>query len=120
MAATLALVLLLGSGIYSAGLASTYSIQAFADGVRGSLERDAPVTAYPDGNLVFDFYLDRPIVEVTDRSVVARRLESPSAGELLLQVNDWASLRRSADPSWCSMGSVALGSRSYVLLGRCR
>ena len=103
-----------------AGLASSYSIQAFADGVRGSLERDVPITAYPDGNLVFDLYLDRPIVEVTDRDIVARRLESPSAGELLLQVNDWASLRRSADPSWCSMGSVALGSRSYVLLGRCR
>src|SRR5499425_2217196 len=120
MAATLALVLLLGSGAYSAGLASNYSIQAFADGVRGSLERDAPITAYPDGNLVFDLYLDRPIVEVTDRDVVARRLESQSAGELLLQVNDWASLRRSADPSWCSMGSAALGSRSYVLLGRCR
>ena len=120
MAATLALVLLLGSGIYSTGLASTYSIQAFAEGVRGSLERDAPIAAYPDGNLVFDLYLDRPIVEVTDRDAVARRLESQSAGEVLLQVNDWASLRRSADPSWCSMGSVALGSRSYVLLGRCR
>jgi 4-amino-4-deoxy-L-arabinose transferase-like glycosyltransferase len=119
-AATLALVLLLGSGIYSAGLASTFSIQAFAEGVRGSLERDGPITAYPDGNLVFDFYLDRPIVEVTDRDIVARRLEAPSAGELLLQVNDWAALRRSAHPSWCSMGSVALGSRSYVLLGRCR
>jgi len=120
MAATLALVFLLGSGIYSAGLASTYSIQAFADGVRGSLERDAPIMAYPDGNLVFDLYLDRPIVEVTDRDVIAHRLAAPSAGELLLQVNDWAALRRSADPSWCSMGSVALGSRSYVLLGRCR
>jgi len=120
MAATLALVLLLGSGIYSAGLASIYSIQAFAAGVRGSLEGDGPITAYPDGNLVFDFYLNRPIVEVTDRDVIARRLKAPSASELLLQVNDWASLRRSADPSWCSMGSVALGSRSYVLLGRCR
>jgi len=120
MAATLALVLLLGSGIYSAGLASSYSIQAFAAGVRGSLEGDGPITAYPDGNLVFDFYLNHPIVEVTDREVIARRLEAPSASELLLQVNDWASLRRSADPSWCSIGSVALGSRSYVLLGRCR
>jgi 4-amino-4-deoxy-L-arabinose transferase-like glycosyltransferase len=120
IAATLALVLFLGSGIYSAGLASTYAIQAFADGVRGSLERNGPITAYPDGNLVFDLYLDRPIVEVTDRAEVARRLESQSAGELLLQANDWASLRRFAHPSWCSMGSVALGSRSYVLLGRCR
>ncbi|HMB36062.1 MAG TPA: hypothetical protein VKV41_18605, partial [Methylomirabilota bacterium] len=120
IAATIALVLLLGSGIYSAGLASSYSIQAFAAGVRGSLERDAPITAYPDGNLVFDLYLDRPIVEVTDREVIARRLESPNAGKVLLQANDWASLRQSADPSWCSMGSVALGSRSYVLLGRCR
>ena len=120
VAATLALVLLLGSGIYSAGLASTYTIQAFADGVRGSLERDAPITAYPDGNLVFDLYLDRSIVEVTDRDVVARRLESQSVGELLLPMNDWASLRRSAHPSWCSMGGVAMGSRSYVLLGRCR
>ena len=50
----------IGSGTYSAGLASTYSIQVFADGVRGSLERDVPITAYPKGTLVFDFYLDRP------------------------------------------------------------
>src|SRR5215831_3667487 len=58
-----------------------------------------------------------PITEAIAKAL-DHPLESPSAGELLLQVNDWASLRRSADPSWCSMGSVALGSRSCVLLGQ--
>ena len=37
----------------------TYPIRAFADHVRGSLDRDAPLLAYPDANLAFDFYLDR-------------------------------------------------------------
>jgi 4-amino-4-deoxy-L-arabinose transferase-like glycosyltransferase len=120
IAATLALVFGLGTGIYSASLAATYSIQAFAQRVRGSVEPDVPIVAYPDGSLLFDLYLDHPITEVRDRDMIARRLRSPAADQVLLPVTDWASLGRSADPSWCLLGEVALGSRSYVLLGPCR
>jgi len=120
IAATLALVFLLGTGIYSASQPSSYSIRAFANHVRGSLERDAPIMAFPDASLIFDLYLDRSIVEVPRRDRVARRLESPAAGEVLMRVGDWAYFRRSAHPSWCSVGEVKLESRSYVLLGSCR
>jgi 4-amino-4-deoxy-L-arabinose transferase-like glycosyltransferase len=120
IAATLTLVFLLGAGIYSASLTSANPITAFADHVRGSLERDAPIMAFPDASLIFDFYLDRSIVEVPRRNKVARRLESPAVGEVLMRVGDWAYFRPSAHPSWCSIGEVKVETRSYVLLGSCR
>jgi uncharacterized protein (DUF2236 family) len=120
IAATLALVFLLGAGIYSTTLASASPIRSFADHVRGSLERDAPILAFPDASLVFDFYLERSVVEVPRRNRVARRLESPAAGEVLMRVGDWAHFRRSAHPSWCAIGDVKVETRSYVLLGSCR
>jgi 4-amino-4-deoxy-L-arabinose transferase-like glycosyltransferase len=120
IAATLALVFLLGAGIYSTSLASASPIRSFADHVRGSLERDAPILAFPDASLIFDFYLERSIVEVPRRDRVARRLESPAAGEVLMRVGDWAQFRRSAHPSWCAIGDVKVETRSYVLLGSCR
>jgi len=120
IAATLTFVLLLGAGIYSARQASAYPIRVFADHVRVSLERDATVIAYPDASLVFDLYLDRSIVEAPNRDTVARRLESEAAGLVVLRAADWASWRRSAHPSWCSIGDVTLETRSFVLLGSCR
>lgn len=120
IAATLALVPLLGAGIYSASLTSAYPVRAFAVHVRDSLERDAPIMAFPDASLIFDLYLDHSIVEVPRRDTVARRLESAAAGEVLMRVGDWEYFRRSAHPSWCPIGDVKLESRSYVLLGSCR
>ncbi len=120
VAVTLGLVLALTGGLYAASLASTYSIRAFAEGVRGSLAPDAAIVAYPDAGLAFDLYLDRPITEVTDRDQIEQRLRSPATGATLLSVGDWTSLSRSAHPSWCSLGKVLMRSRSYVLLGSCR
>ncbi len=120
VAGALALVLLFEAGTYPGRLASDYPIRAFADQVRGSLEPSAPLVAYPDANLAFDLYLDHSIAEVPARDAIASRLQSPAAEGVLLRVADWTALRKPAHPSWCSMGSVALGSRSYVLLGSCR
>jgi 4-amino-4-deoxy-L-arabinose transferase-like glycosyltransferase len=120
LAVSLGFVLGLGSGLYAASLASTYSIQAFAERVRGSLAPGAAIVAYPDAGLAFDLYLDRPITEVTDRDQIVQRLQSPATGPTLLLVGDWTSLSRSAHPSWCSLGEVLMRSRSYVLLDSCR
>jgi hypothetical protein len=120
IAATLALVFLLGARIYSTSLAPATPIRAFADQVRGSLERDAPIMAFPDASLIFDLYLDRSVVEVPRRDRVARRLAGPAAGEVLMRVGDWEYFRRSAHPSWCAIGDVKVETRSYVLLGSCR
>lgn len=120
IAGALALVLLFEARTYPSRLAADYPIRAFADHVRGSLERNAPLIAYPDANLAFDLYLDHPIAEVQARDTIASRLQSPAAGGMLLREEDWTSLRQPAHPSWCSIGGVVLGSRSFVLLGSCR
>jgi len=120
IAATLALVFLLGARIYSTSLAPATPIRAFADHVRGSLDRNAPIMAFPDASLIFDFYLGRSIVEVPRRNRVASRLESPAVGEVLMRVGDWAYFRPSAHPSWCPIGDMKVETRAYVLLGPCR
>jgi hypothetical protein len=120
IAGALALVLLFEAKTYPVRLSADYPIRAFAEQVRGSLDPHAPLFAYPDANLAFDLYLDHSIAEVPARDAIATRLQSPAAEGLLLRVADWTALRKPAHPSWCSIGSVALGSRSYVLLGSCR
>jgi 4-amino-4-deoxy-L-arabinose transferase-like glycosyltransferase len=120
IAGALALVLLFEARTYPGRLAAAYPIRTFADQARGSLEPHAPLIAHPDANLAFDLYLDHPIAEVQARDAIASRLQRPAYGGLLLRVADWTTLRPSAHPSWCSLGGVVLGTRSFVLLGSCR
>jgi 4-amino-4-deoxy-L-arabinose transferase-like glycosyltransferase len=120
IAGALALVLLFEARGYPGRQAADYPIREFADHVRASLGRDAPLIAYPDANLAFDLYLDHPIAEVQARDAIARRLQSPAAGGLLLREADWTSLRPPAHPSWCSIERVGLGPRAFVLVGSCR
>jgi 4-amino-4-deoxy-L-arabinose transferase-like glycosyltransferase len=120
VAGALALVLLFEATTYSGRLETTYPIRSFADRVRPSLDRNAPLLAYPDASLAFDFYLDHPISEVSARQTIAGRLESPAAGALLLRDVHWEDLRRATHPSWCPVDRVNLGYRSFVLLGACR
>ena len=96
------------------------AIRSFADRVRPSLDRNAPLLAYPDASLAFDFYLDHPIAEVSARQTIAGHLQSPAAGALLLRDVHWEDLRRTTHPSWCPIDRVNLGYRSFVLLGACR
>jgi hypothetical protein len=120
IAGALALVLLFEATTYSARAATAYPIRAFADRVGRSLDRTAPLLAYPDATLAFDLYLGHPIAEVRTRHTIAARLQSPAAGGLLLGEADWDDLRRTTHPSWCTIERVRLGARSFVLLGSCR
>jgi hypothetical protein len=120
VAGALALVLLFEATTYSGRLETTYPIRSFADRVRPSLDRNAPLLAYPDASLAFDFYLDHPIAEVSARQTIAAHLQSPAAGALLLRDVHWEDLRRNTHPSWCPIDRVNLGYRSFVLLGACR
>ena len=120
VAGALALVLLFEATTYSGRLETTYPIRSFADRVRPSLDRNAPLLAYPDASLAFDFYLDHPIAEVSARQTIAGHLQSPAAGALLLRDVHWEDLRRTTHPSWCPIDRVNLGYRSFVLLGACR
>jgi 4-amino-4-deoxy-L-arabinose transferase-like glycosyltransferase len=120
VAGALALVLLFEATTYSGRLEGTYAIRPFADRVRPSLDRNAPLLAYPDASLAFDFYLGHPIAEVSARQTIAGRLQSPAAGALLLRDVHWEDLHRITHPSWCPIDRVNLGYRSFVLLGACR
>jgi hypothetical protein len=120
IAGTLGLVLLFEAATYPGRVEAAYPIRSFADRVRRSLDRDAPLLAHPDASLAFDVYLDHPIAEVPTRHTIAGRLQSPAAGGLLLRAADWDDLRPATHPSWCPIDRVSLGSRSFVLLGSCR
>jgi len=120
VAGALAVVLLWEATTYAARAEAAYPIRAFADRVRPSLDRAAPLVAYPDASLAFDLYLDHPIEEVITRETIARRLLNPAAGGLLLREADWSGLHGATHPSWCSIDRVSMGSRSFVLVRACR
>ena len=118
VAGALALVLLFVASTYSGRLETTYPIRSFAARVRPSLDRNAPLLAYHDANLAFDFYLDHPIAEVFARQTIAGRLQSPAAGAVLLRDIHWEDLRRTTHPSWCPVDRVSLGSARSCSSGR--
>ena len=105
---------------YSGRLETTYRDPLVRRPRPPSLDRNAPLLAYPDASLAFDFYLDHPIAEVSARQTIAGHLQSPAAGALLLRDVHWEDLRRTTHPSWCPIDRVNLGYRSFVLLGACR
>ena len=120
IAGALALGLLVEAFVYPARLAAQYPVRNFAEQARAALDPSAPLWAYPDANLSFDVYLDRPVVELTAPAEVARRLEAPAAGGLLLRGADWNRWRASAHPTWCPAGRAVIGLRSFALVARCR
>lgn len=120
VAGSLALVLLVEAWIYPARLIAQTPVRAFAQEARPKLDPRLPVLGHPDANLAFDLYLDHPVREVPQRAAVARRLERPAEGVLLLREKGWAELGAVAHPSWCPLARAEIGEREFILVGACR
>lgn len=120
LAGAVGCILLIEARAYPARLAAEFPIRDFAARARAALDRATPILAYPDANLAFDLYLERPITEVAAHGAIAARLEAPAGGGLLLRERDWRAWRDTAHSSWCPVAETTLGSRSFVLLAQCR
>ncbi len=81
------------------------------------LEPGAPLLAYPDANLVWDFYMRHPVREVRRDADVRALLASPPAARLMLRAEEWARLGPAANPGWRVLDEGTAGRRRFVLLG---
>jgi len=113
-------ILLVEAITYPERRAAQAPVAAFAADIRRAVSPDEPIVAHPDANLAFDFYLGRSVNEEQRRARVARWLAQPAVGGVLLRETDLGELGSEAHPSWCPLARAILGTRHYVLLGRCR
>jgi 4-amino-4-deoxy-L-arabinose transferase-like glycosyltransferase len=85
--------------------------------IAARLEPDAPLLAYPDANLAWDFYLRRPVKEVRSESEVTALLVAPPSARLLIRDEDWQRLKPRANSAWRVLDQGQVGRRRFVLVG---
>jgi 4-amino-4-deoxy-L-arabinose transferase-like glycosyltransferase len=85
--------------------------------IAARLDADAPLLAYPDANLAWDFYLRHPVREVRSEGEATALLAAPPKARLLIRAEDWQRLKPQADPSWRVLDQGQVGRRHFVLLG---
>jgi hypothetical protein len=120
LASGLGAILLVEAITYPERRTAQAPVAAFAADIRRAVGPDEPIIAHPDANLAFDFYLGRSVTEELKRAKAARWLAQPAVGGVLLRETDLSELESAAHPSWCPLARAILGTRHYVLLGRCR
>jgi 4-amino-4-deoxy-L-arabinose transferase-like glycosyltransferase len=81
------------------------------------LDADAPLLAYPDANLAWDFYLRRPVREIRSEGEATALLAAPPASRFLVRAEDWQRLKPRADAAWRVLDEGQVGRRRFVLLG---
>jgi 4-amino-4-deoxy-L-arabinose transferase-like glycosyltransferase len=101
---------------YPARYAQRYDVRGFAARVVAGVPDGAPLVAYREVKLSYDFYLRRPVREVTRTEEVKAFLASPRPGALLTSEASWADLKGSADPSWQPRVSGTVGRHRMVLV----
>jgi 4-amino-4-deoxy-L-arabinose transferase-like glycosyltransferase len=77
----------------------------------------APVAAFPDLPLTYDFYLELPVVELSQDAVL-KLVASPPQGALIVSPGSWKRLAPRAHPGWQIVVSHRLGVRSMLVVGR--
>lgn len=120
LAAALSAILLVEAITYPGRRATQIPVAAFASEVRRLVGPDEPLVAHPDANLAFDFYLVRGIKEEPDRARLARWLEQPARGGVLLREASLSEIPSTSHAGWCPRARANLGARPYVLLARCQ
>ena len=79
--------------------------------------QEAPLLAYPDANLAWDFYLRRPVREVQSEGEATALLAAPPNARLLIRAEDWQRLEPRADPAWRVLDQGQVGRRRFILVG---
>ncbi len=102
---------------YPPRFAKANDYPAAASRIAAQLDPAAPLLAYPDANLAWDFYLRRPVRELRSESEATALLAASPKAHLLIRAEDWQRLRPQADPSWRVLDQGQVGRRHFVLLG---
>jgi len=117
IAAGLGIALAVTAVGYPPRFAKANDYPAVAGRIAAQLDPDAPLLAYPDANLAWDFYLRRPVRELRSEGEVTELLAAPPKARLLIRAEDWQRLKPQADPAWRVLDQGQVGRRRFILLG---
>ena len=102
---------------YPPRFAKTNDYPAVAARIVGLLDPEAPLLAYPDASLAWDFYLRRPVRELKSEGEATTLLAAPPRARLMIREEDWQRLKPRADPAWRVLDQGQVGRRRFVLAG---
>jgi 4-amino-4-deoxy-L-arabinose transferase-like glycosyltransferase len=122
--ATVALALALGGILlvegwgYPARYAESTNIRGFTTAMAAHLAPGSRVLAYPDAGLSYDFYLRRPVRELSGAADLEAELSAPGPADvLLIRESRWAALRSPAQDRWQVLMADRVGRDQVLLLG---
>ncbi|MGH7412603.1 MAG: hypothetical protein ACREKJ_00180, partial [Candidatus Rokuibacteriota bacterium] len=124
VAATAALALALGGILavegwtYPGRYDERTNIRAFTAAIAERLPPDPRIVTHLDAGLAYDFYLQRPIHELTRLADLDALLGAPGPGDVVLMREErWAKMRVANEARWQVLLEDRVGRDRMVLLG---
>jgi hypothetical protein len=118
LAVALGGVLLVEGWGYPARFTQSSNIRAFTVAMAGHLAPDSRVLAYPDAGLSYDFYLRRPVRELSGAADLEAELSAPGPDDvLLIRESRWTALRSPLQDRWQVLMADRVGREQVLLLG---
>ncbi|MGH7386310.1 MAG: hypothetical protein ACREKG_14125 [Candidatus Rokuibacteriota bacterium] len=94
------------------------NIRAFTAAIAERLPPDPRIVTHLDAGLAYDFYLRRPIHELTRLADLDALLAAPGAGDVVLMREErWAKMRGANEARWQVLLDERVGRDRMVLLG---
>ena len=122
-AATMAVATALGGILlvegwgYPTRYAERANIRGFTAAMAAKLSPAERILAYPDANLYYDFYLRRPVRELSTPAALQSALASPEPGDvLLMRAATWSAVPPEAAARWDVRLTDRVGGHTMVLL----
>ena len=110
-------ILLVEGWGYPMRYAEQTNIRGFTAAMAARLPTQGRVLAYPDAVLSYDFYLRRPVRELSGPAELADVLDRPRPGDvLLMREAGWAAVRPQAEGRWQVLLADRVGRDRVLLL----
>jgi 4-amino-4-deoxy-L-arabinose transferase-like glycosyltransferase len=103
---------------YPARYARAYDVRALASVAASHAPPGASIIAHPEIRLSYDFYLRRPVIEISSPEVLASRMADASADVVITTRERWNRLAPGLPPAWRVLASASVAEREMVVLGR--
>jgi len=117
LAGALGGILLIEGWGYPARYAESTNIRGFTAALAANLDPDSRVLAYPDAGLSYDFYLRRPVRELSEVTDLAAELRAPGPTDaLVIRESRWTALRLPGQDRWEVVVVDRLGPDRMLLL----
>jgi hypothetical protein len=117
LAGALGGILLIEGWGYPARYAESTNIRGFTAALAANLDPDSRVLAYPDAGLSYDFYLRRPVRELSEVTDLAAELRAPGPSDaLVIRESRWTALRLPGQDRWEVVVVDRLGPDRMLLL----